>query len=201
MQILKNSRQMPKTKAIVCQKDYMDVLYGYLQTVSEMGNEGRTVPNKIINYKKLGEILGISRQTISKKINKLLELGLLIAPEEKGGDYFLPNIKSNEAFLIPNETLRKMVNCFQDRVIDIYIYLANKYIYNKEKPYRFTLIELKDFCGLSIKTESNNYLITDILEILEALKLISYNLTGQKCADGAVKSFYTITCVRNNLGC
>lgn len=79
MEIQRNSRQVPNTKDIVAQKYYSDILYSHLQIISqfEPGSQERFVPAAEINFAALGRTLGITRQTISKRFNKLIELGLL----------------------------------------------------------------------------------------------------------------------------
>ena len=78
MEIKNNSRQIPKTKEICSNKKYYDVLYAYLQCISEKNFEGKRIfSKKEINFSKLGNVFNLSRQTISTKFKNLKELGLI----------------------------------------------------------------------------------------------------------------------------
>ena len=41
LKIMPNSRQIPKTKEICANKKYFDILYAYLQCISEKDEEGK----------------------------------------------------------------------------------------------------------------------------------------------------------------
>ena len=101
---------------------------------------------------------------------------MVIPPQEDSkDDYELTVMTKDLAFLLPFETLRKMVATFNERTISIYVYLANRYLANEEKAFNLSLESIKGYCGLSTKTRSNNYLITDPLEVLEKIGLIKYH--------------------------
>lgn len=198
MTIQKNSRQMPKTIDVTSQKHYSDILYGYLQANSLRDEEGvRYVPKAEARKVKLAEELGVSRQTITNRYNKLLSLGLI---KDTSTRVEIIDMPPNQAFLIPQETLRKLVNALSDNSITIYIYLFNRFIANGEKPYEFTLVALKAQCGLGVASSSNNYIINDILEILSALGLIKYHFETKRHGDVTKTLFvldnigYTIKC-------
>lgn len=94
MQFEKNSRQVPKIKEVLSEKYYSDILYCHLQVISERNEDkvSRDVSKKDINFSKLAEELGMTRQTISKKFKKLIELGLLV---EEGDKYNLVVLETN----------------------------------------------------------------------------------------------------------
>ena len=192
MQIQKNSRQMPKTQKIISEKYYSDILYAYFQGIS-LRNETTNIrwfPKSMVNFSNLESVIGISRQTISKKFKKLVELGL-IAYQEEEDIYILPNLNAADAFLIPFDTLRKMTNTLNENTISTYIYLINRYIANNEQSFDFTLAGIKEFLGLGTKSNSNNYIIIDILEVLSLLGLISYNLTTKRQGQSTeIKTYY-----------
>lgn len=198
MKIQKNSRQVPKQHSIIIEKYYSDILYSHLQVISNLTeNQVRFLTKKDVNFSKLGEELGVTRQTISKRFNKLIELNLII-PDEENNIYILPKLSTEAAFLIPQDTLRKMVNALSENTINTYIYLANCFIANEERPTNFSIIAIKEFCGLSIKSSGNNYIIIDILEILSLLNLISYRSYNQ-IEDNQIKTYYQLTSVSNSV--
>lgn len=178
---------MPKNKKIISEKYYSDILYSYLQVNSTKTESGRIIPKKMIKYVDLANILGVSRQTISKRFNKLLELGLVIP---KDNNYELAVLDSSNGFLIPEATLRIMSNTLSENTINVYIFLCKKFIANKEKPCDFTIYALKDYCGLGTKGDTNNYIITDILLVLQKLGLIEYSITTNRIGDNSVKTHY-----------
>jgi predicted transcriptional regulator len=96
--IKKGSRQVPKTFNICSDKKYNDILYSYLQCMSEKrDDDSRYILKKNIKYTKLGEALGLSRQTISTRFKNLIQLGLI---EEKNDTYELVRLDNNVAWLI-----------------------------------------------------------------------------------------------------
>lgn len=192
MEIQSNSRQVPKIKEIVAEKYYSDILYSHLQVISSRNEEGeRFFPKSVANFSNLGDTLNLTRQTISKRFKKLEELGLITFDEEKK-IYILTRLTPKEAFLVPHETLRKLVNGLSENSITIYVYLINRYIANNESRYQFSLTGLKDLCGLGTKTANNNYIITDILDILARLGLIEYEVITER-EEGQFTTKYFLT--------
>ena len=193
MTIQKNSRQVPNSKEIIVQKDYSDILYCYLQVISKKNDKGpRLLTTKDLNQTRLSEVLEISRPTIKKKLKHLIDLDLLIPPTEDCPFYQLRILSPDEAFLVPQETLRKMISALKERTIDVYVYLANRYYANKGVAFDFSITGLKAYCGLGCKTSNNNYVITDILEVLQKLGLIEYKKENKRGQDGQIKCVYTL---------
>ena len=199
MKIEKNSRQVPKVKEITAEKYYSDVLYSHLQVISERvaDQPERFVPAARINYSTLGKELGISRQTIARRFTKLIELNLIY--KQENGDYILAPLPRDTAFLIPHETLRRLVNALSDNAINVYIYLINRYFANEGQPFTFSITGLKDFCGLSTKVSTNNYIITDILEILKKLNLIDYKHETKRDEKGQYHTTYNLLSAQTTL--
>ncbi|MBQ8762165.1 MAG: winged helix-turn-helix transcriptional regulator [Clostridia bacterium] len=190
MQIQRNSRQVPNTKDIVAQKYYSDILYCHLQVISQFDPETaeRFVLNSDINYAALGNILGITRQTVSRRFAKLLELGLVA--KKDNGDYTLTRLSSNQAFLIPQATLSVLVSALNDNSITVYAYLLERYYAADEQRFSFSITGLKELCGLGTKTTSNNYIITNILNVLQKLGLITYSSNTTRTKGGQCETHY-----------
>ena len=189
---------MPKTQNITSNKIYSDILYGHFQEISIKKENLRYLTKEQVNSTNLSNILHVSRQTISKKLNQLIELGLLLPSKDPNFKYELPIIPSNEAFLIPQDTLRKMVNTLASNTISVYIYLINLWIINKETYCPFTINALKAYIGLSLKTKSNNSIVTDILEVLSKLGLIEYSTNTQKL-NGKFRTYYELLSVKQTI--
>lgn len=182
---------MPKSKDITSQKQYSDMIYGYLQTNSTYDeNTGiRMVDKRTAMKTHIAAAFGITRQTVAAKLNKLKDLGLI---EETPDGIKLIEIPANKAFLIPFGTMRKLTSAFNENAISVYVYLFNRYIANKEKPFDFSINQLKAFCGLGINTHSNNYIIEDILDVLKAAGLIQFSQTN-KFIDGITVACHELT--------
>lgn len=176
MKIEKDSRQVPKVKDIMADVKYCDILYCYFQNLSKWDGiigHPRTFTKKEKNFSKISAALKISRQTISKKFNNLLELGLI---KEIGSDYELVILDADIASLIPFETLKVLVSALNENAISIYVYLLNRFIANKEQEFMFTKSQLKTMLGFSTNTRSNDYVIDGILTVLQKLELIKVEI-------------------------
>lgn len=202
MEVKKDSRQVPSTKEICSNKLYSDTLYAYLQCVSEWEIEAdyRFVRKKDVNFKQLAGVFGVSRQTLSTKFHRLIDLGLVQADETKG-IYILNLLPPKEAYLIPEPTLKKLSYAFNERSISIYVYLFNRFVMNNMKPYEFTLEQLKLWVGITTKTRSNDVVITSILEVLQLCGLINYRLVEKRDESNFnnIKTIYQIIEVKNEI--
>ncbi len=204
MQIKGNSRQIPNNKTICADKKYYDILYGYLQQISEQERMNnvivRYVPIKEINYTELGKILNLSRQTVSTKMKNLEKLGLVVRNDLKKR-YELINLESDMATLVPYPTLKVLVDALSENSISTYVYLLKRYMANFEKPFQFTLSQIKGAIGISTATRSNDNIITNILFVLKKIGLIKYELITevQKDEFGNIKTVYQINWVTNSI--
>lgn len=202
LKVQPNSRQMPKTKIICSNKKYYDILYAYLQCISERDeiNNKRYFYKKDINFSKLAEIFGLSRQTVSTKFKNLKELGLI---EESSPEiYSLIELNADLASLIPYNTLKLLTDTLSENSISTYIYLLNCYYSNDCRPFQFSLDSIKKYIGISTSTRSNNDIITNILYVLDKIGLIKYSLsTVSQDSDTFqnVKTIYQIDWMTNKL--
>lgn len=156
----------------------------------------RYIPKNEINFSNIGRELGVSRQTISKKFNNLIEMQLI---SQQGDNYVLCELPHNMAYLIPKSTLKILTDTMKEKTVSTYVYLFNRYIINDEKPYMFTLNAVKQHVGLSNKTSSNNEIVINILIVLQALGLIKYELVTVTDEWGNVKTIYQINEVCNEI--
>ncbi len=180
MKIQDNSRQIPKDKTeYLSNIKYCDALYAYLQVISKWsGKPGdlRYIPKKDCTFVQLASALNMNRQTVSKKFKAMLEgeEGSIALIRKEGKNYVLLPIEKRLAMLVPYGTLQVLTSTVQEKVISIYVYLLNRYIASKERPFRYTIDELKAVVGLSTDTRSNNYIISSILLLLKKLGLLNY---------------------------
>lgn len=185
MQIVSNSRQIPKTKEYIANSSYCDNLYGYLQAMSHWDGvltHPRFVYKKEINYSKIAKDLNRSRQTISTKFKLMLEgtkenekSGLPPLIRKKDNIFELIALESNLAMLVPQSTLEVLVSALSDHAISIYVYLFNRYYASGRRPFQFSYTQLKNAIGIAAKSNGNNYIIKSILYVLEKIGLIKYS--------------------------
>ena len=188
--ILENSRQIPKTKQYMSHPGYSDNIYGYLTSISHwdgIKGEPRYLYKHEMNYTNIAKQLGISRQTVSRKIHFMLD-----NEEPKKGEskqdfiplihydpqqklYILCPFETNLAMLVNQQTLFVMVSLFKDHVISAYVYLYNRYLANREKPFQFTYSQIKQSIGIGDKSRGNNDTVAVILYGLEKIGLLKWH--------------------------
>lgn len=193
-----SNRQVPKSQDYLANKQYHDILYGYLQFISDVWNTNdpsvkrRIIHKKDINFSKLGEHFGLSRQTVSTKFKNLIDMGLI---EQLDKDtYELTRLSQIDGFLIPYKTLKVLCDTLNEKSISVYTYLYNRYYANGKEPFKFTLAQVKANVGLSDKTRSNDDIVTNILFVLQKLGLLKYSLTALEQSDNFqnIKTIYQI---------
>jgi DNA-binding transcriptional ArsR family regulator len=191
LEIKRDSRQVPKVKEITTNKKYYDVLYAYLQCISVFDEKTgeRTISKKEVNFSTLAKTFNMSRQTVSKKFNNLIELGLVIKKEDCFSICLLEN---DIASLVPYKTLKLITDTLNEHSINTYVYLFNRYYANGCKSFQFTLAQVKENIGICSTTRSNDDTITNILFVLEKLGLIKYHLTTKEQLDTSFKNVKTI---------
>ena len=167
--------------------NYYDTLYGYLQAMSKWDGivgHPRFVYKKSINYSRIANDLNLSRQTVSKRFNLMLEgsdarkendsIPPLIRLSEDKSKYELIALETSLAMLVPQSTLEVLVAALNDNAISVYVYLFNRYYANRKKEFRFSYDELKNAVGIASNSNGNNYIITGILFILSRIGLLDY---------------------------
>lgn len=165
---------MPDVIKYTANKKYCDLLYGILQEVSELNEDGcRYVKKEKINYSALGKKIGVTRQVASKRIKNLIDLGLIEFCENKNM-YKMNYLDKETCSLVPYETLRKLNNTLSENCINIFLYLLKRFIANNKSAFMPTMSQLKGFIGIATTTTSNNLIITDILEVLRLLGLVEW---------------------------
>jgi DNA-binding Lrp family transcriptional regulator len=203
MKIEKDSRQVPKTKDIMANAKYCDILYCYFQNISTWdGIQGhpRVFSKRDKNFSKISEYLKISRQTVSKKFNNLVELGLI---KENKDTYELIILEEDIASLIPINTLKILVSAFNENAISVYVYLLNRYyatLINGQQEFIFTKEQLKGILGFSTATRSNDYIIDGILTVLQKIGVIKVETrTKAEEFSGDVKSYLYLVYATNQI--
>lgn len=191
LEIKQQSRQIPNNKTICANKKYYDILYAYLQCISEKDSEQRRYfYKKDVNFSAWGERFGLTRQTISTKFKNLKELGLVI--EKDKDTYELVQLSRDLATLVQKDTLNMIIDTLNDHSISVYVYLLDLYFANNCQPTQFTLDQIKSRIGISTTTRSNNDIITNILFVLQKIGLIKYSMTAMSQDNDTFKNIKTI---------
>ena len=204
LKIQENSRQVPRSKETVSNKNYSDQIYGYLQSISEWDGivgHPRYVKKKDIVYKTMADIIGVSRQTASAHFKKMVDggttgkqLGLI---KESDDRYELVPLPQNLASLVSRQTLAILVSSLNKNAISIYTFLLNEYIKHKEQPFQTNIDIIKEFIGIGTKSRSNNETVTNIFYVLQKLGLMKYYYNENTYGEG--KRSYVITWMTNTL--
>ena len=203
LKIEKNSRQIPKTKEICANKKYYDILYSYLQVISDWDEkEGspRLFSANDVKFTKLAEIFGLSRQTVSNKFKNLIDLGLVEKIDSK--TYKLNTIEENQALLIQYPVLKLITDTLSENSINTYVWLFNEYYRKQCNSFIFTLEQIKNGIGICSTTRSNDDIITNILYVLQKIGLIDYELTAEQQDNTSfqnIKTVYRLNWLKNTV--
>jgi DNA-binding transcriptional ArsR family regulator len=202
MEILSNSRQIPSVPQYTANKQYSDLLYGYLQHISLLDNATgiRYIPKKNVKYTEIAEAIGMTRQTVSKRFNDLIAQGLIYYNEMQKTYTFL-KLEKELATLLPSETVRVLCNTLKDRCLSVLSYLLKTYIQHDMKSCEVNMDIIKAHVGLSTKNRAkNNEVIKDIFLLLERLGLIKYHIEKVfDASSGGYKTRYYLDFVDNTI--
>ena len=192
----KNRRQVPKIKEYLSLKKYCDILYCYLQVISNYDDETkeRYVLKKSINFTKIAGDLGISRQTASTKFKNLKDMGLIV---EDSIRFILVNLDKEIAELVPFSTLRILTNTVKDNVISVYIYLLVRYRAEKQQPFIFTFEQIKKYVGIG-ESRGTDYIVSDILTLLSKLELVTCSQSTE-VVNGGIRTIYRVESMKNKI--
>lgn len=203
--IQNNSRQIPKSKDYISHQLYNDYLYGYLQSISKWDGwvgHNRYVYKSSINFTAMAQILGRTRQTISKRFKFLLtgddNIAPLIKYNQEKKVYQLLSIKQNLAMLVPQDTLQLLLDTVQEDVISTYVYLYNRYYAGYQQEFQFTFAELRAILGKGVKNRQNDK-YNNILRLLQKIGLLEYEKITVKEDDGSIKTKMKVTKMTNHI--
>ena len=200
MQVFYDSRQIPSDKSLTGNKKYSDLLYGYLQVVSEReeGTNIRYIEKKNLKFTKIAADLQISRQTVASRLNNLIDMGLLKYDEVKKRYEFI-TIQKDLAALLPKPTVRILCNTLRERSLSILAYLLKSYFQHGQKSFNINIDILKAQVGLSSANRgTNNEVITDTLILLKKLGFIDYKVVKEMDkVSGGFKTVYILLSVDN----
>ena len=203
-----NERQIPKTKEYLSNPLYWDIVYGYIQTNSEwdgIPEHPRILPKKKAIFTKVGEYLGLSRQTVGKHFKDLENgqkndgTGLNLIRKLENGDYEIAVLDAEVATLIDNNTLRVLTSACNEHTISIYVYLFSRWKASQEQEFVFTYEQLKKVIGIGYDSTSNNYIIKDILNVLCLMELLEIQADTELSDNGGYKTIFKVVKMRDSV--
>lgn len=205
LKIQDNSRQIPNVKQYTSHGLYHDLLYGYLQSISHwdgvVGHK-RYVWKNAINFSQIAKIIGVSRQTVSKKFHFLLNgdqnMPPLLQLNQDGTRYQLINLQKSIAMLVAEDTLELLLNTLKQDVISVYVYLLNRYIASFENSFQFTIPELRLVTGYKPGNRHNDK-FRHILFVLQKIGLLKYELRDEFDQSEGIKKCYYVTWMTNHV--
>ena len=196
----KNKRPVPNTeeRIFLRSQNCNERIYVYLLLKSKRrpdGSENHRYLEKIPN-KKIAEDLGISRNTVGKRMQDLISLNYII----KEGKYYLVP-KTDYYTLIQPETLDFLLNYleYKKEIIKLYIILLD--YFNLKKT--FTMVDLHIALGYSLQdgkpSSVNSKYIRTLLMLLSEAGLIKYEIREGRNSKGAPCDQYCLLLVRSKI--
>ena len=181
----KEYRRVISDSRITSSKSYNDLLYGWIVLQSEEENGKRFLWKRSFIYSQLEQELQMSRKTMAKYFDYLLEIGVIV--EEK--DKWVLSELGDGGFWIERDILERIINMKVRYALSIYVYLVKGY-YVAKQPQLVVLMEnVKGYIGVSVNIRSNNYIVSDIFEAYREMGLLNCQLWYDKDTN---KRFYKL---------
>lgn len=183
-----NNRAFTTDRNDLQNKNFCDLLYLILLSLSDWDGENRYVKKKNFTKGQLAKICGVSPNTMTKKFKELLST-------EEGKIPFLVEEKDRYVFtdrtafiLVPAETIEWLLiyNQIPEDTFKIYAYLANKFFFEyQEKSFGFTITELLNVLGYNTDAHNNKKIVAK-LELLYGIGMLDYEFatSPKKGEDG-----------------
>lgn len=190
---------MPEMKRrFSLEQDFMnystdDLIYGYLQCKStfDTSNQQRYIAAVTVAQlkKNMAAMIGKTARTVTNRLSKLVEKGLLKEDTKDGSNIYILTENSERYQLINYDILFYLLINRSAQSIRVYVYLLNKYLWKKEtnENYIFTLSELKDALGYAETTKTADIILDTILKSFYREGLIKWReIVDSKNVNGKV---------------
>lgn len=186
---------MPEKRRFSLEQDFMnystdDLIYGYLQCKStfDANNQQRYIAAVTVAQlkKNMAAMIGKTARTVTNRLSKLVEKGLLREAVKDGQNVYILTESSERYQLINYDILFYLLINRSAQSIRVYVYLLNKYLWKKEN-YIFTLSELKDALGYAETTKTADIILDTILKSFYREGLIKWReIVDSKNVNGKV---------------
>lgn len=166
----KTNKRIP-LDAFISDKKVSDLVYGKFQLESSFTEKGGARIMESVKLKKSewARELEMSRPTLDNKIKYLKKVKLIVDK----GDYFEVPEFGKRYFLIPDDTLRFLVNTANADVIKVYTHLGSMWRQDP-KAASFTQNQLLGVLGYAANKPANHKKIADILLCLKNNGLMTW---------------------------
>ena len=192
--------QMKNPRRFSLNDDFMkydtdDLVYGFMRSISTAKPEGEGKYKEYLTIKKFQEekktiagICGTTAKTITNRLNKLIERGLVeeghVMVKKKSGMeevpcYFFPYDYDGIYKIIEQEMVGYLVSTRNSQAIRIYLYLLN--CSSLKNDYVFTIRGIKKALGYSETTKSIDSVINNVLNSFQKEGIISFTKEQFDC--------------------
>lgn len=186
----KEFRQVVSDKTITSSKSYNDFLYAWLVVHSDIDENGiRYLEKGSFVYSQVENELGMTRKTLSKYFDYLVETGLVI---ENGDRWVLADLDT-DGFWIESDILERLVETRKKGLVSTYVYLKKgRWLLAQKGKEKVPIIlgPLKEYIGIANNTKGNNKVVVALLEELRVLGLLQYELVHGREGN---RQFYVIS--------
>lgn len=186
----KEYKQIIADQKVTSSKSFNDYLYGWLVMRAD---EDRKIEKKSFVYSQAEHELGMTRKTIAKYFEWLLSEGLVI----DDGEYWKLKDLEHSGFWIETNVLKRLLELKRRYILSVYVYLMKGYWVSNKRRFVVLLRNVKEFIGIGIAGDTNNYLVTDCFEEFREMGLMNCQLWFDKesgkrfyCLDGVGRDNY-----------
>lgn len=167
----KTNKRIPLDDIFITDKKVSDLVYGKFQLESKFTEKGesRVMDKVCLKKSEWAKELEMSRPTLDTKIKYLKKVKLIL---DKGEVFEIPEF-GKKYFLIPDETLRFLVNTSNADVIKVYTHLGGLWKQCSDTA-SFTQNQLLSLLGYATNKPTNHKKIADILLTLKNNGLLAW---------------------------
>ena len=185
----KDYRQVVSDMSITSSKSFNDFLYGWLVLNSIEENGERFLMKRSFVRSKMEEEFQMTRKTLAKYFDYLVEIGLVV---DDGDKWILADL-GTEGFWLETDILERLVETRRKGLISAYVYLKRgRWLLARKGKEKVPIIlgPLKAYVGVANNTKGNNKSVVDLLEELRVLGLLQYELVHGREGN---RQFYVIS--------
>lgn len=167
--------------------DTDDLVYGFMRSISTAKPEGQGKCEEYLTVKRFQEekkviagICGTTAKTITNRVNKLIERGLVESGTVDGAlCYYFPYDYNGIYKIISQEMVGYLVSTRNSQAIRIYLYLLN--CSTQKDDYVFTIKEIKKALGYSETTKSIDNVINNVLASFQREGVVDFHKEQFDC--------------------
>ena len=172
-------RQVVSDMSITSSKSFNDFLYAWIVLHSEEENGERYIWKRTLVFSNLETELEVSRRTLSRQFDYLVQTGLVYEKDDK---WVLTDLGRRDGFPVEERILDRLTQAHVKYLVSIYVYLAMGVDMRKRTGYwtgKMPVVfnGVKEFIGLSTSSRSNSKVVVECFDMLRQMGLMKYTLT------------------------